>query len=140
MKINTGFLMRCIQTLDAAFAQLQRQEKDGITYDIMRAACVKEFELVLEQSGSLLGRRLRPYFASNREADRLTFKDRFRHAAKHGLISVESCARWLAYRDARNDTGHRYGAGFAEATLALLPTFIADAKALAQVIGEETDD
>ena len=75
-------------------------------------------------------------FASNRQADRLTFKDRFRHAAKHGLVSVESCERWLAYRDARNDTAHRYGVGFAEATLKLLPTFIVDAKELAQIIAE----
>ena len=146
MKINTDFLTRCILTLESAFAQLQQQEADsalaeaGVAYDIFRAACVKEFELVLEQSGNLLGKRLGPYFASNRQADRLTFKDRFRHAAKHGLISVESCERWLGYRDARNDTAHRYGAAFAERTLALLPTFIGDAKELAQVIAEESND
>ena len=140
MIIDTDFLTRCIQTLDSAFAQLQQQEADGISYDILRAACVKEFELVLEQSGSLLSKRLGSYFASNRQADRLTFKDRFRHAAKHGLVSVESCERWLAYRDARNDTAHRYGVGFAEATLKLLPTFIVDAKELAQIIAEVPDE
>ena len=63
---------------------------------------------MLEQSGSLLKKRLRPYFASNRQADRLTFKDAFRHAAKHDLISVEACERWFAYRDNRNDTAHDY--------------------------------
>ena len=140
MTINTDFLTRCILTLESAFAQLQQHEVDSTAYDIFRAACVKEFELVLEQSGSLLGKRLRPYFASNRQADRLTFKDRFRHAAKHGLLSVEGCERWLGYRDARNDTAHRYGVGFAEATLKLLPTFIVDAKELAQVIAEGSDD
>ncbi len=140
MKINTEFLTRCIQTLDTAYAQLQRQEAGSTMYDILRAACVKEFELVLEQSGSLLAKRLRPYFASNRQADHLTFKDRFRHAAKHGLLSVESCERWLAYRDAGNDTAHRYGAGFADVTLKLLPAFIADAAELAKVIAEEIDE
>lgn len=146
MTINTDFLTRCILTLESAFAQLQQHEADSVAYDIFRAACVKEFELVLEQSGSLLGKRLGPYFASNRQADRLTFKDRFRHAAKHGLLSVENCERWLGYRDARNDTAHRYGAGFAdfvkdaETTLKLLPTFISDAKALARVIAEASDD
>ena len=140
MRINTEFLTRCIQTLDTAYAQLQRQEADSTMYDILRAACVKEFELVLEQSGALLGKRLRPYFASNRQADKLTFKDRFRHAAKHGLLSVESCERWLAYRDARDDTAHRCGAGFADVTLKLLPAFIADATELAKVIAEEIDE
>ena len=113
---------------------------DDISYDIFRACCVKEFELVLEQSGSLLKRRLRPYFASNRQADRLTFKNLFRHAAKHGLISVASCECWLEYRDNRNDTAHQYGEGFAETTLKLLPQFIADAKELAGVITEAEDD
>ena len=96
--------------------------------------------MILEQSGSLLKKRLRPYFASNRQADQLTFKNLFRHAAKHGLISVESCERWLEYRDHRNDTAHQYGADFAEATLALAPQFIADAKELVQVITEGEDD
>ena len=58
---------------------------------------------------SLLEKRLRPYFASNRQADRLTFKDAFRHAAKHDLISVEARKHWFAYQDNRNDTAHDYG-------------------------------
>ena len=138
--INTDFLERCIQSLETAFEQLQLQEKDSVLYEIYRAACVKQFELVLEQCGNLLKRRLCPYFASNREADRLTFRDRFRHAARHGLISVESCERWFEYRDNRNDTAHNYEENFAETTLSLLPTFVADAKGLAQVIAEDRDD
>ena len=140
MNISTEFLTRCIDTLEVALEQLQQYDADDIWYDIFRSACVKEFELILEQSGSLLKKRLRPYFASNREADRLTFKNLFRHAAKHGLISVESCERWLEYRDNRNDTAHQYGEGFAETTLKLLPQFIADAKELAEVLAEGTDD
>ena len=37
-------------------------------YDIFRVASFKEFELVLEQWGSLLKKRRRPYFAGNRQA------------------------------------------------------------------------
>ncbi len=140
MPINTEFLVRCINTLESAFAQLQQREPSDPFYEILRAACVKEFELVLEQSGSLLKRRLRPYFASNRQADRLTFKDLFRHAAKHGLLTVDACERWFAYRDNRNDTAHHYGEGFAETTLKLLPGFISDARALVAMIEEGGDD
>ena len=140
MHINTDFLTRCIRVLETALEQLPQYDEDAVWYDIFRTACVKEFELILEQSGSLLKKRLRPYFASNRQAAQLTFKNLFRHAAKHGLISVESCERWLEYRDHRNDTAHQYGAGFAEATLALAPQFIADAKELVQVITEGEDD
>ena len=140
MNINTEFLVRCINTLESAFDQLQQREPADAFYDILRAASVKEFEIVLEQSGSLLKKRLRPYFASNRQADRLTFKNTFRHASKHDLISVEACERWFGYRDNRNDTAHDYGEEFAETTLKLLPDFIEDARKLARVIAEGEDD
>ena len=140
MNINTDFLNRCIQTLETAFRQLTQYEMSEITCDIYRAACVKEFEIVLEQSGNLLKRRLRPYFAGNRQADRLTFKDIFRYAAKHGLISIGCCERWLEYRDNRNETAHAYGEGFAATTLKLLPSFFADAREVAAVIAEVFDE
>ena len=140
MRIDTVFLRRCIQALEFALAEAgQRQEANDFLYDIYRAACVKEFELVLEQSGKLLRKRLAAFFASNRQADRLIFKDLFRHAAKHGLMAPDTVERWLQYRDNRNDTAHNYGEDFAEATLKLLPTFVADAKALADMI-ETADD
>ena len=140
MTISTDFLVRCIDTLESAFEQLQQRGPSDTFYDIFRAASVKEFEIVLEQSGNLLKKRLRPYFASNRQADRTTFKNIFRHAARHGLISVEACERWLAYRDNRNDTSHDYGEEFAETTLKLLPDFIEDARELSRVIAEGGDD
>ena len=140
MAINTDFLVRCVNTLEAAFEHLQAAAPSDSVYEIYRAASVKEFELILEQSGSLLRKRLRPYFASNRQVDRLTFRNTFRYAARHGLITVAACERWFAYRDARNETAHRYGEEYAEATLELLPQFIADARELARVIGEDEDD
>ena len=140
MTINTDFLVRCIHTLEEAFTQLREFEVGHSFYDIFRAASVKEFELILEQSGKLLRKRLRPFFASHREVDRLTFKDVFRHAVRHDLISVAACERWFAYREHRNDTAHEYGERFAEATLKLLPDFISDAKELARVITEGGDD
>ena len=140
MRINTVFLRRCIQALEFALAEAgKRQEANDFLYDIYRAACVKEFELVLEQIGKLLRKRLAAFFASNRQADRLIFKDLFRHAAKHGLMDPDTVERWLQYRDNRNDTAHNYGEDFAETTLKLLPAFLADAKALADMI-EAADD
>ncbi len=136
MNIDTTFLRRCIASLERALEGIQEFgiARDDVMRDVYRAACVKEFELVLEQSGKLLRKQLRVYFASNRQADRLTFKDLFRHAAHHDLIDCDAVERWLVYRDNRNDTAHDYGKDFAETTLKLLPAFIADAKALAEVI------
>lgn len=47
--------------------------------------------------------------------------------------------RWLAYRDNLNYTADDYGEDFAETTLKLLPTFIIDARALADMIEEGND-
>ncbi len=140
MSIDTTFLRRCLATLERAMAEFGQTSPNSVAYDIYRAACVKEFELILEQSGKLLRKKLALWFASNRQADRLTFKDLFRHAAKHGLIGSNAAERWIRYRINRNETAHDYGEGFAENTLKLLPEFIADAKALADVIAKPEDD
>ncbi len=141
MNIDTTFLRRCIASLERAVEGIERHEvDDDVMYDIYRAACVKEFELVLEQSGKLLRKRLAAWFASNRQADRLHFKDLFRNAARHDLIAPDAVERWLRYRDNRNYTAHDYGEDFAEATLRLLPDFIKDAKALAGMIERTNDD
>ena len=138
--INTDFLTRRIGTLELALDQLRQHEPGEFIYEVFRSACVKEFEIILEQSGSLLRKRLRPYFAFNRQADSLAFKDVFRYASKHDLISLQMCERWFEYRDNRNDTARLYGEDFAETTLVLLPQFIEDARQLAQVISEGYDD
>ena len=139
MNIDTAFLRRCLDTLERALDELERSDPDDISDDICRAACTKEFEIVLEQSGKSLRKRLGAYFATNCQVDHLVFKDLFRDAAKHGLIDPDACERWVQYRDNRNDAAHDYGESFAETTLKLLPDFIADAKALAAVIEEAND-
>ncbi len=134
MRIETACYERFIRTLERALELLQPSAPGSLEYDLYRSACVKEFEIILEQSGKLLRKALMPYFAGALMADRLPFKDLFRYAALHGLLSEEACERWYQYRDNRNVTAHDYGAGFAEETLKLPPCFLADARALAQII------
>lgn len=137
MKIDTAYYDRCIRALEKALGLLLKAEPDSIDHDIYRSACVKEFEIILEQSGKLLRKVLTPYLHSNKEADRLYFKDIFREGVKRSLISTETCERWLQYRDNRNTTAHDYGAHFAEETLAILPQFVADAKELSAMITQQ---
>ena len=137
MTISTEYISHCILTLRTAWDGHRRYEAGDVMYEIYRAACVKEFELVLEQSGRLLKKKLRPYFASNRQADQLTFNDIFRHAAKHSLISGDECERWLEYRALRNETAHEDGEQLSERTLEVLPQFVADAEELVNVIEED---
>ena len=104
-----------------------------------RSACIKEYEIILEQSGKLLRKVLKPYFHSSKEVDRLYYKDLFRHAVLRSLITDETCERWLEYRDNRNHTAHDYGVNFAEETLALLTNFIADSFEFAEMINAHND-
>ena len=135
-RIDTAFLVRCIDTLETALDELRLRERDDPLYEVFRAAWIKEFEIIVEQCGRFLKKRLRPCFTSNRQANSLNYKNVFRLAAKHGLISAGACRRWMIYRDARNYTAHDYGACFAESTIKLLPGFTADARELIAVIAD----
>ena len=133
-KIDTAFYVKCIFALERAFEMLNASQAESIDFELYRSATIKEFEIILEQSGKLLKKRLRPFFHSNKAADELYFKDIFRHAALHGLITTEESESWLQYRDNRNSTSHDYGEKLANTTLLLIPEFIVDAKRLAEVI------
>ncbi|MDQ6989085.1 MAG: nucleotidyltransferase substrate binding protein [Mariprofundaceae bacterium] len=135
--LQTTYLRRCVQSLESAVTMLKKSEAGSIEYDVFRNAAVKSFELSLETSGKLLRKVLKPYFATPKEVDRLVFKDVFRYAGKHDVLTLEAVSRWLAYRDNRNNTAHDYGQQFAEQTLLLLPEFIADAYALADWIDQQ---
>ena len=137
-EINTTFLEKCILALETVLQLLQKTKKDSLEYEIYRASTIKEFEIILEQSGKLLKKCLKPYFHSSKEVDNLAFKAIFKQAGNHGLLKIEEIKRWLEYRDNRNTTSHDYGVALAEKTLPLLPQFILDARALSQVIKKAT--
>ena len=66
MNIDTTYLERCIATLDKALGLLKKAEPKNIDYDMYRSACVKEFEIIIEQSGKLLRKVLKPFFHSSK--------------------------------------------------------------------------
>lgn len=140
MMIDTQYYDRCIKTLQNAYQRMREVTPSDIEYDIYRSACIKEFEIILEQSGKLLRKVLKPYFPSTKEVDKLRFKDVFRHSVLRSLITDEVCERWFIYRDNRNSTAHDYGVNFAEETLVLLPGFIEDAWQLSEVIKQQKHD
>src|ERR1017187_3154931 len=117
MNIDTTYIERCISTLAKAHSLLIQSDPQNIDYDMYRSACVKEFEIILEQCGKLLRKTLKPYFHSSKALDKLVFKDVFRNAVLRSIITDEECERWFQYRDNRNNTAHDYGSNFAEETL-----------------------
>ena len=132
--LDTSHSEKCLRTLDRALMLYEAGGPDTEDAELFRSACVKEFELLVELAGKLLKKRLRPFFAANLEADRLTYKDVFRHTALHGLMPLDVAERWLNYRDVRNQTAHDYGANYANQALAVMSTFAADARLVWQVL------
>ena len=132
--ISTEYLKKCIETLEKSYELLRTAEQGSIDYEIYRNSLVKGFEMVIEQSGKLLKKRLEPYFGSKKAVDELTYKDLFRHALKHSLLNEDEVSRWFKYRDNCNSTAHDYGQKFAEETLSLIDSFLEDSKRLKDVI------
>lgn len=134
MGIDTTFLRSRLDRLGACLDTLAEAE-DATTLRLAGEVGAEYFEVALEQSGKLLGKSLRPWFASNRQADRLTFRDIFRHAAKHGVIDSDAGERWLGYRDVVDGLVDRENKDrFHAAAIDLLRAFLADATALADTI------
>ena len=132
--INTEYLQKCIATLEKSYEMLLQTQDGTIDYELYRNSLVKGFEITLEQSGKVLKKLLNPYFASKRAVDMLSFKDLFRQAHKHSLLTEEETKRWMKYRDNRNSTAHDYGQAFAEETLTLVKDFLVDVENLRKVI------
>ena len=135
--INVEYLKRSIESLRRSLDYLVRSVPDSVEYDIYRNAVVKGYELTLELAGGVLKKALKPYFASPTMVDRLVFKDIFRNAGKHGLLTQEEVERWLNYRDNRNLTAHDYGLELAEEKIEMLPAFIKDAQTLLDRLGHD---
>ncbi len=134
VSVSTEYLDRCLETLEKSYSMIQTVDDASLEYEMYRNSLVKGFEMTLEQSGKLLRKELEPYFSSKREIDKLSFKDVFRCALKHSLLDENCVNRWFTYRDNRNNTAHDYGQAFAEETLTLMPSFIADVKQLRQIL------
>ncbi len=91
--LNTEYLTKCIETLEKSYACIKTTQEGSIDYEMYRNSLVKNFKITLEQSGKLLRKCLAPYYASKKSVDTLTFKDLFREAHKHSLITEEEIER-----------------------------------------------
>ena len=133
-ELDTAYIQKCNTALARAYNLLKKYDEEDIEYEIYRSAVIKEFEIILEQSGKLLKKVLKPYLHTNKAVDKLFFKDIFRQAGLHGLLEIDEVQRWLEYRDNRNATSHDYGEELANETLVLIEQFIGDTSRVIEVI------
>ncbi len=130
---------KCISALQAAFEGFDKVGEEEVMKDIYRSACVKEFEIILELTASLLRKALKNYVVHTAEVDRLHYKEVLRRALKYGMLDADACERWMEYRDIRNNAAPRYGKGYADETLAVIPEFLGEAIALSSTLKKETN-
>lgn len=139
MSLTVQHLLNTLETLDQALLALETTHDNRVLHDLYRNAAIKSFELSLETIGKLLRKALKAFAGNPREVDRLVFNDVLRQAGKHALLDLDAVERWLAYRKNRNATAHDYDEAFANETLALLPGYLIDARALAHEIQKVFD-
>ena len=139
---STGreYLVRCVARLDLALERLQRHEPRDLIYEVYRSACIREVDTIVGESVRLLRRHLGQYFGSDHRVARLIYRDVYRYAARHGLISIEECERWFGYRDHWDRAPYQLDEDFTETTLSMLRQLVDDARELARTMSMEAAD
>ena len=138
--MDTTYLEDHLHRLGYVAGEMRNQETGEAVDNLLYSASLRYFDIVLEQCGKLLRKRMRGYFSTSRQADELTFKGVFRYAGKHGLLDLAAVERWFQYREMRDqDTEHDYDRGFAERLVGLLPGFVKDAEMLVKALKEAKD-
>ncbi|MEX8517378.1 MAG: nucleotidyltransferase substrate binding protein [Leptothrix sp. (in: b-proteobacteria)] len=132
--LNIEHLQRCIATLQSSLLLYQQAAPGSIEQEVFRNAIIKGYELAQETSFKLIKKALKEFGHGGRKLNETPVKDILRLAAVHGLMPVEEVERWFKYRDNRNNTAHDYGEAFAKETLVLIPNFLQDVIALANVL------
>lgn len=92
-KIDTEFLAQNLNISRKAYLLLKKSDEKSFDYEMCRDSIVKKFEIILEQSGKLLKKKLVLYFPSKQKLDTLTFKEIFKQAHKFSLLNEEETER-----------------------------------------------
>ena len=130
-----------IMLLETAYTLLLNKAESDVHLEIYRAACIKQFEVIVSQSLSLL-----IGYQSVSEAGLITLTafsahDTYRSAAiLGGPLPITATKRWINYYKLRSKTIATYELSVINEILAILPKFIKDSKALAQSLQAGYED
>jgi len=136
---NLPLLARAIERLDEGW---QRYQKDTSDTQI-RDGLIQRFEFTYELSLKTLRRYFEQTADSWARIKAMSFDTFIRHAWDAGLLH-EELKQWRVFREKRNITSHTYHEAKAIEVCAIIPAFLAEAKALYAAIAErqshEQDD
>ena len=72
-EISTEYLQKCIATLEKSYEMLNQAQEGTIDYELYRNSLVKGFEMILEQSGKLLRKKITPFLATKKSGRCIDF-------------------------------------------------------------------
>ncbi|MFN3628706.1 MAG: HI0074 family nucleotidyltransferase substrate-binding subunit [Casimicrobiaceae bacterium] len=121
-------LERAIATLAEAIGFWREEPADSGRKTHLRAGAIQAFEFTYELAVRSLRRVLLDRALVPTEVSSLSFADLLRHGADAGLLASPNA--WRRWRELRNRTSHAYDERQAEAIMAELEAFLADARAL----------
>ena len=137
-KIDVAEILGCVEAINDAVELINATPNNPKLLRIYRGSALKEFEIVLEQTGRLLRQALS--YQTEKSTKSLSYKDVFRQAVTSMLISPEEAERWFEYRDLRNESAHEYGQDMANQLIEVMDKFVVDARKLLTAIGERDYD
>ena len=138
-RIDFAPLLMGVDTLEVALETLQRHGAGGHVSNRLSTSMISMFALVVKHFGKVLGRRLSSCQASVDEAGESGYEGAFRNAVGLGLLSAETCGRWLEYGELSKDIATLGGREFVETALGTFPRFIEDARELVGVMADRRE-
>ena len=128
MKIDASSFKKAVGQLEKsrAFLHSEMAGKNKDLYEQFRLAAIQAFEYTYELALKMLRRQLDQIVANPAELREMSFMDFIRTAYEAGL--VREVPPFKIYREKRNIIAHTYDAGKAEEILAVLDSFLVDAR------------
>ena len=137
MKLNLTSLRKTVKSLEVKLFvhDKYKNTEDKDLKIALRESVIQSFEVCYEFSQKIMRRYLKEYVG--KDTDQMIVKDVFRLAEKSGVIS--STAKWLEYRENRNNTSHVYDPKIADRVFLSAKGFLEDARFLLKKLEDKIE-
>lgn len=131
MKLDLSSLEKAIARLEKSLGFLHSElAEDEDLREQFRSATIQAFEFTYELAYNLIKKQLKSVVANPSEIDKVKYSNFVRLAADAGII--RDVTAYIDYRQARNNTSHRYNDKEAEQTAMIAQEFLIDARILVE--------
>ena len=135
MKLDLSSLEKAIARLEKSLGFLHSElAEDADLREQFRSATIQAFEFTYELAYNLIKKQLKNTVANPSEINIMVYENFVRQAADAGII--RDVVAYINYRQARNNTSHRYNDEEAEQTAMIAKEFLTDVRILVEDLGK----